>query len=78
MVVKPQPGGSGFGVPVVGLVAGHGEQNVKQWNWDGSTNLQWQLVDAGGGFVRIVNRTSGMVADSWGDATNGAPVRQAP
>jgi len=52
--------------------------NLKQWNWDGSTNLQWQLVDAGGGWYRMVNRTNGMVADSWGDAANGAPCRQSP
>jgi alpha-L-fucosidase len=52
--------------------------NLKQWNWDGSTNLQWQLVDLGGGWYRMVNRTNGMVADSWGDAANGAPCRQSP
>ncbi|MEU8280039.1 glycoside hydrolase N-terminal domain-containing protein, partial [Microbispora bryophytorum] len=45
--------------------------NLKQWNWDGSTNLQWQLVDLGGGWYRIVNRTNGMVADSWGNTANG-------
>jgi alpha-L-fucosidase 2 len=50
--------------------------NVKQWSWDGSTNLQWQLVDLGGGWYRIVNRTNGMVADSWGNTANGAPCRQ--
>ncbi|MFB9239450.1 alpha-L-fucosidase [Plantactinospora siamensis] len=50
---------------------------VKQWNWDGSTNLQWQLVDAGGGYYRIVNRTNGMVIDSWGNAANGANAQQA-
>jgi alpha-L-fucosidase len=50
--------------------------NLKQWNWDGSTNLQWQLVDLGGGWYRIVNRTNGMVADSWGNTANGAPCRQ--
>jgi alpha-L-fucosidase len=50
--------------------------NLKQWNWDGSTNLQWQLVDLGGGWYRMVNRTNGMVADSWGDTANGAPCRQ--
>ncbi|WP_247612257.1 alpha-L-fucosidase [Actinomadura latina] len=50
---------------------------LKQWNYDGSTNLQWQLVDVGNGYHRIVNRTNGMVADSWGDATNGASARQA-
>ena len=52
--------------------------NLKQWNWDGSTNLQWQLVDLGGGYYRIVNRTNGMVADSWGNTANGATARQAP
>ena len=52
--------------------------NLKQWNWDGSTNLQWQFVDLGGGWYRIVNRTNGMVADSWGNAANGAPARQSP
>ncbi|WP_066370597.1 glycosyl hydrolase family 95 catalytic domain-containing protein [Herbidospora mongoliensis] len=49
---------------------------VKQWNNDGSTNLQWQLVDLGSGWYRIVNRTNGMVIDSWGNTANGAPARQ--
>jgi alpha-L-fucosidase len=51
---------------------------LKQWSWDGSPNLQWQLVDLGNGYHRIVNRTNGMVADSWGNAANGANARQAP
>ena len=50
--------------------------NIKQWTWDGSNNLQWQLVDLGGGWYRIVNRTNGMVIDSWGNTANGAPARQ--
>ncbi|GAA3205385.1 glycoside hydrolase N-terminal domain-containing protein [Nonomuraea helvata] len=50
--------------------------NLKQWNWDGSTNLQWQLVDLGGGWYRIVNRTNGMVIDSYGNTSNGAAARQ--
>jgi alpha-L-fucosidase len=50
---------------------------VKQWTYDGSTNLQWQLVDLGAGYYRIVNRTNGMVADSWGNTANGADLRQA-
>jgi len=50
--------------------------NLKQWNYDGSTNLQWQLVSVGGGYYRIVNNTNGMVADSWGNTANGAPARQ--
>ncbi|WP_279340196.1 RICIN domain-containing protein [Sphaerisporangium perillae] len=49
---------------------------LKQWNYDGSTNLQWQLVDLGGGWYRIVNRTNGMVADSWGNTANGASCPQ--
>ena len=51
--------------------------NLKQWTYDGSTNLQWQFVDLGSGYYRIVNRTNGMVADSWGNTANGAPARQA-
>ena len=51
---------------------------LKQWSYDGSSNLQWQLVDVGNGYFRIVNRTNGMVADSWGDTANGASARQAP
>lgn len=49
---------------------------LKQWNWDGSTNLQWQLVDVGGGYYRIVNRTNGMVIDSLGNSANGAAAGQ--
>ncbi len=51
---------------------------VKQWTYDGSTNLHWQLVELGEGFYRVVNRTNGMVLDSWGDASSGADARQAP
>ncbi|MET8847002.1 alpha-L-fucosidase [Amycolatopsis sp. NPDC004625] len=50
---------------------------LKQWNWDGSTNLQWQLADAGGGYYRLVNRTNGLVADSNGNAANGATCLEA-
>ncbi|GGS91401.1 alpha-L-fucosidase [Streptomyces cinerochromogenes] len=50
--------------------------NLKQWTYDGSSNLQWQLIDLGNGYYRIMNRTNGMAADSWGDAANGAPARQ--
>jgi alpha-L-fucosidase len=51
---------------------------LKQWGYDGSTNLHWQLIDLGNGYYRIVNRTNGMVADSWGATGNGPPARQAP
>jgi alpha-L-fucosidase len=51
---------------------------LKQWSYDGSANLQWQLVDVGNGYYRLVNRTNGMVADSWGNTANGASARQSP
>ncbi|MFF7159405.1 alpha-L-fucosidase [Streptomyces sp. NPDC008139] len=65
---------SGLVLDSVGSVASG--SNLKQWNYDGSANLQWQLVDLGSGYYRIVNRTNGMVADSWGNTANGAPARQ--
>ncbi|ROR38055.1 alpha-L-fucosidase [Kitasatospora cineracea] len=52
--------------------------DLGQWAYDGSPNLQWQLVDLGNGYYRITNRTNGMAADSWGDSGNGARARQAP
>ena len=82
--------GGGGGVPTgwakianvaTGLVLDSGGSvasgsNLKQWNYDGSTNLQWQLISLGSGYYRIVNNTNGMVADSWGNTANGAPARQ--
>lgn len=84
-------GGSGSGIPTgwtkianvtTGLVLDSGGSvasgsNLKQWSYNGSTNLQWQFVSLGGGYYRIVNNTNGMVADSWGNTANGAPARQA-
>ncbi|MEV0536810.1 alpha-L-fucosidase [Kitasatospora sp. NPDC050463] len=52
--------------------------NLKQWTWNGSTNLQWQAVDLGNGYYKLVNRTNGMVADGWGANSNGAAAQQAP
>jgi len=49
---------------------------LKQWSYNGSTNLQWQLVPLGGGWYRIVNNANGMVADSWGNTANGATCMQ--
>ncbi|MDN3026127.1 alpha-L-fucosidase [Streptomyces sp. S.PB5] len=51
--------------------------NLKQWTWDGSTNLQWQAEPVGDGYYRLVNRTNGMVADGWGATADGSPARQA-
>lgn len=87
----PGPGGGGGGsLPAgwvkiangtTGLVLDGGGNvasgsRVKQWNYDGSANLQWQLVDVGGGYHRIVNRTDGMVVDSGGNPADGAAVMQ--
>ncbi|MEW2395433.1 alpha-L-fucosidase [Streptomyces sp. NPDC046862] len=51
--------------------------NLKQYTWDGSQNLQWQVVEVGGGYYKLVNRTNGMVADGWGATANGSAARQA-
>ncbi|BBC31891.1 putative alpha-L-fucosidase [Streptomyces graminofaciens] len=51
--------------------------NLKQWTWDGHANLQWQVVEVGGGYYKLVNRTNGMVADGWGATSNGSPAREA-
>jgi alpha-L-fucosidase len=50
--------------------------NLKQWTWDGSTNLQWQAVDLGTGYYKLVNRTNGMVADGAGATTDGSTAVQ--
>ncbi|MDN3270159.1 alpha-L-fucosidase [Streptomyces sp. MA15] len=50
--------------------------DLKQWAWNGSTNLQWLVEDLGDGTCRLVNRTNGMVVDGWG-AGSGGPVKQA-
>ncbi|EFL30120.1 alpha-L-fucosidase [Streptomyces viridochromogenes DSM 40736] len=52
--------------------------NLKQWTWDGSSNLQWHAEPVEGGYYRLVNRTNGMVADGWGATADGSPARQAP
>jgi alpha-L-fucosidase len=46
--------------------------NLKQWNYDGSTNLQWQLVDLGNGYYRIVNRGTGTALDGAGSTAVGS------
>ncbi|MFD8982232.1 alpha-L-fucosidase [Streptomyces sp. NPDC059564] len=51
--------------------------DLKQWTWDGSSNLQWHAETVGDGYYRLVNRTNGMVADGWGATANGSAVRQA-
>ncbi|WDZ82911.1 alpha-L-fucosidase [Micromonospora cathayae] len=50
---------------------------LKQWSWDGNSNLQWLIVDLGSGYYRIVNRTNGMVIDGYGQTAAGAVAQQA-
>jgi alpha-L-fucosidase len=50
--------------------------NLKQWTWDGSTNLQWQAVDLSTGYYKLVNRTNGMVADGAGATADGSAAVQ--
>jgi alpha-L-fucosidase len=51
---------------------------LKQWTWNGSTNLQWQAVELGNGYYKLVNRTNGMVVDGGGATSNGAAAIEAP
>jgi Ricin-type beta-trefoil lectin domain-like len=41
-------------------------------------HLHWQFVALGSGWYRLNNRTTGLVADSYGNTTAGAPAQQAP
>jgi alpha-L-fucosidase len=50
---------------------------LKQWIWDGSSNLQWHAEAVAGGYYRLVNRTNGMVVDGWGATNDGSAARQA-
>ncbi|MBX0289260.1 RICIN domain-containing protein [Hymenobacter sp. HSC-4F20] len=50
---------------------------LQQWTWGGTANQKWKLVDAGGGYVRIVNQNSNKSLDIVGPSTtNGALIHQ--
>ncbi|GAB3588817.1 RICIN domain-containing protein [Hymenobacter daeguensis] len=50
---------------------------VQQWAWAGAANQKWKLVDAGGGYVRIVNLNSNKSLDVAGPSTaDGALIHQ--
>jgi alpha-L-fucosidase len=51
---------------------------LKEYTWDGSPNLQWQVVNLNNGYYRFVNVTNGMVIDGYGATTTGASAQQAP
>jgi endoglucanase len=42
---------------------------VQQWGWVSGANQKWKLVDAGGGYVRIVNVNSNKSLDVAGPST---------
>lgn len=50
--------------------------SARQWGWEQSPNLQWQIVDVGDGYYKIVNKTNGMVLDSGGDVAADSDVKQ--
>ncbi|MER5542230.1 RICIN domain-containing protein [Streptomyces sp. NPDC002589] len=65
--VVDSPGGSGQGAQLI------------QWPDGNSDNQHWKVVDAGGGYVRLVNVRNGLCADvEGGSADNGAKVIQWP
>ena len=43
--------------------------------WNGGNNQQWRLDGVGNGRYQVVNRGTGTVLDSGGDATAGARVK---
>ncbi|TGE23583.1 RICIN domain-containing protein [Hymenobacter metallicola] len=50
---------------------------VQQWAWAGAASQKWKLVDAGGGYVRIVNLNSNKSLDVAGPSTaDGALTHQ--
>jgi len=43
----------------------------------GTTSQQWQITDAGGGYVKIINRSSGkLIGVENGATTDGAVIEQ--
>lgn len=46
--------------------------SLKQWTWNGSTNLQWQAVELGNGHYKLVNRATGLVLDGGGNVPSGS------
>jgi glucosylceramidase len=50
---------------------------VQQWGWVSAANQKWKLVDAGSGYVRIVNLNSNKSLDIAGPSTaDGALIHQ--
>jgi hypothetical protein len=43
--------------------------NVVQWSSTGGYNQQWQIIDNGGGYYRLINRNSGKALDVNGGST---------
>lgn len=50
--------------------------DLKQWTWDGSSNLQWRITHRGGDRYSIANRTTGLVLDGGGNVASGSVTKQ--
>jgi hypothetical protein len=50
--------------------------NVAQYSSSTSYNQQWQVVDAGNGYVKIMNRATGKYLDTAGATADGSAVKQ--
>ena len=48
---------------------------VGQWKGTTSLNQHWQIVDAGSGYVKIMNRLTGKCIDNGGTDTEAAPIK---
>lgn len=55
---------------------GNGNQ-LKFHNWHGGNNQRWYIVDCGNGYVKFINKHSGLVIDISNNGTsNGTPIQQ--
>ncbi|MNJ73801.1 Extracellular exo-alpha-L-arabinofuranosidase precursor [compost metagenome] len=50
---------------------------LQQWTDNGTSAQRWMLVDAGGGYYKLVSKASGLVMDVASSSTaDGAAVQQ--
>ena len=47
------------------------------YDWNGCDNQRWYVVDCGGGYVKIINKHSGLAVDiNYNYTANGTPIQQ--
>ncbi|MNC44547.1 Extracellular exo-alpha-L-arabinofuranosidase precursor [compost metagenome] len=50
---------------------------LQQWDDNGSNAQRWSIVDAGGGYYKLISKVSGLAVDvSGSSAADGAVVQQ--